>query len=72
MRESISISISPELKKRLDLTSGEGRMNRSDIVREALDEYFARKEFESIRNKMIPLAESKGIFTDDDVFGEVS
>lgn len=72
MRESVSISLPPWLKERLDQSVKRDRMNRSDIVREALREYFTRKDLERIRQSMIPLAEARGVFTDEDVFREVS
>ncbi|MBU4173875.1 MAG: ribbon-helix-helix protein, CopG family [Actinobacteria bacterium] len=72
MRESVSISLPTWLKERLDQTVKGDQMNRSDIVREALKEYFTRKDLERIRRNMVPLAEARGVFTDEDVFREVS
>ena len=72
MRESVSISLPTWLKEKLDQAVKKDRMNRSDIVREALREYFARKDIERIRQNMVPLAEAKGVYTDEDVFKEVS
>jgi len=72
LRESVSVSLPGWLKEKLDQAVEEGQANRSDIVREALREYFARKELERIRQNMIPLAEAKGVYTDEDVFKEVS
>ncbi|MDD5447702.1 MAG: ribbon-helix-helix protein, CopG family [Actinomycetota bacterium] len=72
MRESISISLPTSLKEKLDEAVKRDQVNRSDIIREALREYFARKDLEHIRQNMVPLAEAKGIFTDEDVFKEVS
>lgn len=72
MRESVTISLPAWLKKRLDQTVKKVQTNRSDVVREALRDYFAREDLQRIRQSMIPLAETKGIFTDEDVFREVS
>jgi len=72
MRESVSISIPTWLKEKLDQAVQKDQLNRSDVVRDALREYFARKDLEQIRKQMVPLAEAKGIFTDEDVFREVS
>ncbi|MFH0801544.1 MAG: ribbon-helix-helix protein, CopG family [bacterium] len=68
MRESISISLPTPMRQRLDRFIRAGRLNRSDIVREALRQYFAREEFRRLRSLMVPEAEERGIFTDDDVF----
>ena len=72
MRQSVSISLPTRLKAKLDQAVKKDRMNRSDIVREALREYFARKDLERIRQNMIPLAEAKDVYSDEDIFKEVS
>lgn len=72
MRESVTISLPSWLKERLDQAVKRGQTNRSDVVREALREYFARQDLERIRRSAIPLAEARGVFTDQDVFREVS
>jgi metal-responsive CopG/Arc/MetJ family transcriptional regulator len=72
MRESISISLPRELKAELDrLTHDEG-ISRSDVVREALRAYLFTRRFRELRREMIPYAEAQGVFTDEDVFREVS
>ncbi len=72
MRESISISLPEELKAELDqLTVDEG-VTRSDVVREALRTYLFTRRFRDLRREMIPYAEAQGIYTDEDVFREVS
>lgn len=72
MRESVSISLPAEIRKKLDKLSKEVDINRSDIVREALQRYFFRYELEKIRKIMVPKARAQGIYTDEDVFRIVS
>ncbi|OGQ50789.1 MAG: CopG family transcriptional regulator [Deltaproteobacteria bacterium RIFCSPLOWO2_02_FULL_53_8] len=72
MRETITISLPSELKKKLTAVVKQEHTNRSDIVREALRQYFAREEFQRLRRRMLPQAERSGIFTDEDVFKKVS
>lgn len=72
LRESVTVSMPAWLKDKLDQVVKRERLNRSDIVREALQEYFAARDFQRIREKMIPEAEAKGLFIDEDVFKEVS
>ncbi|GAG59696.1 unnamed protein product [marine sediment metagenome] len=72
MRETITISIPKSIKKKLDGMVKEEHLNRSDIVREALRQYFTRQEFRRLRQLMIPEAESRGFYTDEDVFRNVS
>ena len=72
MREAVTISLSKELKDRLDRLADSENTNRSDIVKEALKRYFAVNEFQKIRAQMIPKAEAKGIFSDEDVYKIIS
>lgn len=72
MRESVTISLPGDLKKKLDQATKRMHVNRSDIVREALRQYFSLQEFRNIRVKALAEAEARGVFTDEDVFKEVS
>ncbi|MBU1670336.1 MAG: ribbon-helix-helix protein, CopG family [Actinobacteria bacterium] len=72
MRESVSVSLPPWLKEKLDQAVVRGRSSRSDVVRDALQKYFTQQDLQRIRERMIPLAEARGIYTDEDVFKEVS
>lgn len=72
MRETVTISIPKSLRQKLDMLTKKEHLNRSDIIREALRQYFARQEFRRLRDLMIPEAEQKGIYTDEDVFRRVS
>lgn len=72
MRESVTISLSKDIKKKLDSIAREERANRSDIVKEALRQYFAVAEFQKIRRSMLPKAETAGVFNEEDVYKNVS
>ena len=72
MRESISISLPEELKSELDLVTRVEGISRSDLVREALREYLFARRFRALRQELMPYAEAQGIFTDEDVFREIS
>ena len=72
MRETVSVSLPKSIKQKLDHETKAERLNRSDIIREALRQYFARKEFRRLRGLMVPEAERRGIYTDEDVFRKVS
>ena len=64
MRESVTISLPAWLKKKLDQVVKKEHMNRSDVVREALRQYFTLQDFQQIRESAIPEAEAKDIYTD--------
>lgn len=72
MREAITISLPTWIKERLDKATEREHLNRGDIVREALRQYFTRQEFQRLRRELIPEAERRGIFTDEDVFRKIS
>jgi len=72
MRETITISLPGSLRERLDKMVETAQVNRSDVVREALRQYLQREEFQRLRREMIPQAQSQGIYTDEDVFEQIS
>ena len=72
MRESISISLPPGLKKELDRITKDEGMNRSDVVLESLKEYLFQRRFRALRAKAMVQARARGIFTDEDVFRRIS
>ena len=72
MRETVTISLPKLMKEKLDRLVKKEHLNRSDVVREALRQHFAIQEFRELRRTMVPQAEKKGIFTDEDVFLNVS
>ena len=72
VRESISISLPEALKVELDEAVQAEGVSRSDVVREALREYLFVRRFRELRRELMPYAEARGIFTDDDVFREAS
>lgn len=72
MRQTITISLPSALKKKLTEVVRQEHTNRSDIVREALRQYFTREEFQRLRGIMLPQAGRRGVFTDEDVFKKVS
>lgn len=72
MRETLTISLPFSLRKQLDQAVKEDQLNRSDVIREALRRYFAIREFRRLRGILVPLAEKRGLFTDEDIFRHVS
>jgi metal-responsive CopG/Arc/MetJ family transcriptional regulator len=72
MRESISISLPEDLKTEIDRFTRTEGISRSDLVREALRDYLFARRLRALRREMMPYAEAQGIYTDEDVFREVS
>jgi metal-responsive CopG/Arc/MetJ family transcriptional regulator len=72
MKDSISINLPGVLKRKLDKITKQEQLNRNDVVRDALREYFARREFQRLRSSLVLEAEKRGFYTDEDVFRQVS
>ena len=72
MRQTLTVRIPDELRKELKRISDEESKPVSDLVRESLKKYIAIRKFRSIRNKVLPFAESQGLLTDEDVYKLIS
>ncbi len=65
---TITLRIPDSMNQALDRQSAAQQISKSDLAREALRRFLVVTEFRALRAKMVPVAESKGIHTDDDVF----
>ncbi len=72
MRENISVSLPKDLKTELDQFTQVAGMSRSDLIREAVREYLFAHQLRSLRQRLTPYAEAQGVYTDEDVFNEIS
>lgn len=62
-----SVQIRPELEKDMKNLIKQG-MTKTQIINEALRQFLIDQEFKAIRAKLVPYAQTKGIYTDEDVF----
>jgi metal-responsive CopG/Arc/MetJ family transcriptional regulator len=69
MRQTVAVSLPSELTERLDAVAAEEGTSRSEIVRDALRRYLALRQFQRVRESVVPFAEAAGLLTDDDVLG---
>ncbi|MHB1336383.1 MAG: ribbon-helix-helix protein, CopG family [Candidatus Humimicrobiaceae bacterium] len=72
MRETVTISLTNEMKKKLDEIAKNESLNRSEVIKTALNQYFSVVEFRKIRNLLIPKAQEVKIFSEDDVYKLIS
>jgi Arc/MetJ-type ribon-helix-helix transcriptional regulator len=72
MRETLTVSLSPEMKVALDKLTRQEGLSRSDVVRESLRNYLFLRQFRALRAKMTAKAKVQGIYTDQDVFDRTS
>jgi predicted transcriptional regulator len=69
---TLTLRIPDDLKEQLEELSRTQNRPASDLVRESLRRFLAVESFKALRAKTVPLAESQGFLTDDDIFREVS
>ena len=72
MRNLISIRLPEKIYKELENFSKIEGKSKSEIVREALNQYFAIKNFRQLRKRVLPFAEAGGLLTDEDIFKLIS
>ena len=69
---TLSIRLDEDLNKLLGKASRQVGRSRSEVARDALRRQLRLTQFESIRRRMMPFAEARGLLTDEDVFAELS
>jgi len=69
---TVTIRLDAKVQRELDRLSRQLGRSRSDIVRDAVRRQVALLRFERSRRALMPLAEARGILTDEDVFSIVS
>lgn len=61
-----------KLRAELDNLAEEDGVSRSGLVRESLRDYLFIRRFRALRKTMVSKASANGIYTDQDVFDQVS
>jgi len=69
---TLTIRLDKDLDDLLTKASRRSGRNRSEIAREALRRQLRISQFEALRQRLMPFAETRGYLTDEDVFAEVS
>ncbi len=68
MSKTITIRLDDQLAETLDhVADGTGR-SKSEIMRDALKRRLSIELLDMAREKLVPLAQKQGIYTDEDVF----
>ena len=66
VRKLTSVQVKPEIAKMMARLVAQG-MSKSEVINEALRQYLIEKELAEVRRQLLPYAQSKGIFTDQDI-----
>ncbi len=69
---AVTIRLDPSLEKLLDKVCAQTGRSRSEVVRDALRRQLTLQLVDELRRQVIPFAEARGIYTDEDVFKLVS
>jgi predicted transcriptional regulator len=72
VKSAVTIRLDPDLEKQLDEVVRESGRSRSEIIRDALRRELLRRQFEQLRERVMPFAEARGLLTDEDIFRQVS
>ena len=72
MRQVMSISMEDTLKAKIEEAAARLHVSKSELVKKAVEKYIAHEELENIRAMLLPLAEKAGLYTDEDVFAQIS
>lgn len=69
---TITVRLPQATRRRLDAFRKREQRHQSEIIRDALKQYFVKEEFRCLRAKLVPHAQARGLFRDEDVFDRVS
>lgn len=74
MRQVVSVSFPPDIKNQVETLAAQRGISRSDVVREAVKEYFILTGMRALRKEaMEKVKKATGReFTDEDVFKMIS
>jgi hypothetical protein len=62
-----SVQLRPKIAKMVAVLMNREGMTKTEIINEALRRFLLEREFQGVREKLIPYAQAKGIYTEDDV-----
>lgn len=71
-KASLTIRLDRSLEELLRKASRATGRSRSEVARDALRRQLSILEFESLRRRIMPFAETRGFLTDEDVFDSLS
>ena len=72
MEQQYAFTIEPNVYARLEEESREEHRDKSEIVNDLLRRHQFAKSIKHIREKLTPLANAAGYYTDEDIFRDVS
>lgn len=68
MSDTLRVSLPPAIRKELDALVKRTGKNRSELVQEALRRQISLERFRALRERLVPKARARGLYTDEDAF----
>ncbi len=72
MKSTLTVSLPRSMQGELDAVARRAGKSRAAFVRDAVRRQLAIARFRALRARLVPLAQARGIHTDEDVFKIVS
>ena len=72
MSEAITLTLPDDIRLAVDREAIKEGIAPDDLVSEALRQFFFQRRFRLLRERMVPQAREQGIYTDQDIFDQVS
>ena len=72
MRQAVTVSLPEDIAQELDKMARTEGVSRSDLIRESVRDYLFIRKFGQLRKRLMAKAQTKGIYTDQDVFDRIS
>lgn len=70
MEDTLTITLTPELKATLDILIHREGVSPESLVQEAIEDYLFVRQFRALRSQLMQKAQTN--YTDDDIFKLVS
>jgi hypothetical protein len=68
MKQSLKLDLPSKLRRDVTRAAKEVGVSEDDYIRQAVADRLLLDAFEKLRAKLVPQAQSAGIYTDEDVF----
>jgi metal-responsive CopG/Arc/MetJ family transcriptional regulator len=72
MSDTLTVSLPRAISKELDALVKRTGKTRSEVVRDAVRRQLSLERFRALRERLVPKAQARGLYTDEDVFKIVS
>ena len=72
MSDTLTVSLPRAVSKELDALVKRTGRTRSAVVRDAVRRQLSLERFRTLRERLVPKAQARGLYTDEDVFKLVS